>query len=49
MVAQVESNAYETSFYDMQSDTSYASAKIVVPYIIDLFHPTSVVDIGCGV
>ncbi len=44
-----ESKAYETSFYEMQASNSYNSAKIVIPYLINMFHPKSVADVGCGV
>lgn len=30
------------------TDANLASARVVVPLVIDLVHPTSVVDVGCG-
>lgn len=41
-------NGYNPYFYEEMKDTSLASARAVVPLIIDFVHPTSVVDIGCG-
>ena len=43
------SRLYDQNFYDEQKETSYRSAKIVVPIIVRAFKPKSVIDIGCGV
>lgn len=40
---------YDEKFYNIQSKPSKQSAYAVVPILIDLLHPKSVVDIGCGV
>ncbi len=40
---------YTKEFFDNQKNASYASAQVVVPLVIDLVHPQSVVDVGCGV
>jgi hypothetical protein len=40
---------YNESFYRSQSERSSYSANVVVPILIDLVHPASVIDIGCGV
>jgi SAM-dependent methyltransferase len=40
---------YTKQFFDLQKDASYASAQVVVPIVLDLVHPNSVVDVGCGV
>ena len=40
---------YNNDFYIKQKDTSYKSAEAIVPIIIDIFNPASVVDVGCGV
>lgn len=40
---------YDTDFYKGQMDRSLRSAQETIPYILELFHPTSVVDVGCGV
>jgi hypothetical protein len=42
-------NLYTGDFYKDQSQGSYNSAKIIIPYIVNLFHPKSVVDMGCGI
>lgn len=41
--------AYSQSFYAEQSGGSVTSAEAVVPFLIETFHPQSVVDVGCGV
>jgi len=40
---------YDAAFFESQSSTSRASARVVVPMLIEHFRPTSVVDVGCGV
>jgi len=40
---------YDTAFYDGQSGGSYRSACRIVPILRELFNPTSVLDVGCGV
>lgn len=42
-------NRYGKGFYRAQRTGSLASASNVVPMILDLLNPRSVVDIGCGV
>lgn len=39
---------YDTAFYDRQREGSKRSAEIIVPLIMDLIKPKSVVDVGCG-
>jgi len=43
------SGIYDETFYDEQKDASYKSAESVVPILVDMFNPKSVIDIGCGV
>ncbi len=45
----IESNYYSTDFYKEQVDTSYQSAKKIIPLVFELFKPKSVIDVGCGV
>jgi SAM-dependent methyltransferase len=45
---KAESPIYDRNFYTRIGDWSTTSARTVIPYLMDLFHPTSVVDIGCG-
>lgn len=40
---------YNEDFYAEQKDASYKSAEAIVPILIDLFKPNSVIDVGCGV
>lgn len=42
-------NGYNKFFYRTQSAGSMASASLVVPMIMDLVNPRSVVDVGCGI
>ena len=39
---------YTEEFFLSRQNLALHSAKVVVPLIIDLFHPKSVIDIGCG-
>ena len=39
---------YDTRFYDAVDQTSLRSARVVVPIVMELVAPTSVVDVGCG-
>jgi SAM-dependent methyltransferase len=39
---------YSTSFYERIAKKSRQSARAVVPVLVDLFRPSSVVDVGCG-
>ncbi|PWT70503.1 MAG: hypothetical protein C5B60_12030 [Chloroflexi bacterium] len=39
---------YSSAFYDHISSEAVASAKVVVPLVMNLIHPTSVVDVGCA-
>lgn len=45
----IESKFYDSGFYKEQEYSSYLSGKKVIPLVNDLFHPQSVVDIGCGI
>lgn len=38
---------YDRNFYEKQGQ-SIRSASIIVPLLIDLIRPTSVIDVGCG-
>ena len=42
-------NFYDENFYCGQKDGSYNSANVIVPIIMDIIQPKSVIDIGCGV
>jgi SAM-dependent methyltransferase len=40
---------YDGAFYAQQADESLRSARAVVPLVVDLVRPASVLDVGCGV
>lgn len=40
---------YTTEFFDEQRAASVTSARHVVPIVVDLIGPRSVVDVGCGI
>ncbi|MCC7402328.1 MAG: methyltransferase domain-containing protein [Chitinophagaceae bacterium] len=40
---------YTNEFYSGQEEGSYTSAQEILKYVNEVFHPNSVVDIGCGV
>lgn len=40
---------YDAQFYEGQADGSLRSAMVIAPLIVELLHPASVVDVGCGV
>jgi hypothetical protein len=44
----VSRSLYDARFFESQSDGSLESAREVVPLILDLVSPTSVIDVGCG-
>lgn len=39
---------YDAGFYALQDDWSAQSARVVVPLVMDLVRPASVLDVGCG-
>ncbi len=41
--------SYTQAFYDSQMEGSSQSAKILIPLVLDLVKPKSVIDVGCGV
>jgi Methyltransferase domain len=41
--------SYDETFFRGQMDSSYASAKVVMPHVISLCRPESIADFGCGV
>ena len=42
-------HTYSTAFYEQQSNGSIRSARRVLPHVIDMLSPKSVVDVGCGI
>ncbi|THU39466.1 class I SAM-dependent methyltransferase [Niastella caeni] len=45
----IESKHYDADFYLGHQDGSYLSAKKVLPIVAEIFHPASVIDVGCGI
>lgn len=43
------SSIYNDGFYEEQKDASYKSAESIVPMLLDVLQPKSVIDVGCGV
>src|SRR5262245_30538237 len=39
---------YTSSFFQEMTSDSLASAKVVVPLVMNLLHPSTVIDVGCG-
>jgi SAM-dependent methyltransferase len=39
---------FEPDYFHWQAERALASARVVVPTLIELFEPTSVLDVGCG-
>ena len=48
MDAQRGEMHYGTEFFASQAPTSQQSARVLVPYIMQILDPASVVDVGCG-
>lgn len=44
----MEANPYTRTFYEWHQDGSLQSAREVVPIVMDLVQPRSVIDVGCG-
>jgi hypothetical protein len=42
------SDSYEPDYYASIQDSSISAARAVIPLVIDLVRPRSVVDLGCG-
>ena len=45
---QADRPKYSAAFYSGHKDGALKSAQVIVPWLIDLFDPHSVVDVGCG-
>jgi len=41
-------SAYSTRYYEGLKEDSLSSARAVVPLVLDLFAPKTLVDVGCG-
>ena len=40
---------YDSQYYNGQSEGSLVAARKMMPFVLDLVQPMSVVDVGCGV
>lgn len=41
-------SVYTGEFFDSIRDNAQSSAKVILPIVFDLLHPSSVIDVGCG-
>ena len=39
---------YDKKFYDVSDNTSRRAAEIILPLVLELFHPKKIIDFGCG-
>lgn len=44
----VAPTVYSTGFFDSIEADSFRSASVIVPLLVDLIKPASVIDVGCG-
>lgn len=47
--SHMPTNPYTANFYNTYLEESRASARGVLPHVLRLFNPSSVIDVGCGV
>jgi len=40
---------YDAMFYNGQMSGSLQCAKVVVPWLVKVFRPQRVIDVGCGI
>jgi len=45
----IPQQSYNQDFYESQVEGSSLSAEIILPLVLELIKPTSVIDVGCGV
>lgn len=43
-----EETLYDKKFYSNFEDTTVTAGKIILPYVLNIFKPTSIIDFGCG-
>lgn len=46
--AETLGDEYTSDFFTVMSDGSRASARVIVPLVIKMVNPASVLDVGCG-
>ena len=49
MIKLPNKEIYNEKFYNNQSDSSYKSAKIILPILFNHYKPNSIIDVGCGI
>lgn len=42
------STEYTEEFFELVSEGSFKSAQVILPIVVDLIQPRSVIDVGCG-
>ncbi len=45
----IYNKVYNKEFFESEAESSIKSARGIVPYIIEAIHPSSVIDVGCGI
>ena len=45
----MSSTLYDHSFFERKTEQSVRAAQAILPYVIDLLHPRSIIDVGCGI
>jgi len=44
----MKTKKYNQKFYETLEQSTLKSARKIVPYLISIFHPKKVLDVGCG-
>jgi SAM-dependent methyltransferase len=39
---------YDSTFFSSMAEVSLRSARLVVPLVVEMLHPKSIIDVGCG-
>lgn len=48
MIVSTESHAYDEKFFKNRHDAPDSAAQVIVPLVLNLIKPRSVIDVGCG-
>ncbi len=46
---EMVSDEYSAAFYNAQKGGSLSSSRTIVPWIVEMLKPASVIDVGCGI
>lgn len=41
-------SGYGTAFYEVEGESAKKSSQVILPYVIEILQPKSIVDFGCG-